>query len=127
MDTDSGYRNHLQLNRQQEILRNVGLLSLAGTALFAIVFCAPDAEPRLGAFYQPALQTTWRHVVDVSAVWSSVKIILFSAGLFLWIESTGTMLALLKLKAIALPVYFLQILPCICLFCGLYYLVKSVL
>ena len=115
------------LNRQQEILRNVSLLSLIGVGLFGIVFFAPNADPYQGTFFQAALETTWRKVLDLPAVWSSLKIILFSIGLFLVIESAGTVLAVLKLRSLAVPVFFLQIVPCLVLLCGSYYLLKSLL
>jgi hypothetical protein len=115
------------MHRQREILRQASLLSLIGIGLFGIVFYAPNADPLTGAFFQAALQTTWRNVLDLAATWSSVKIILFSAGLFLMIESVGTILAELKLRRLALSVFFLQIVPCLVLLCGAYYFVKSLL
>jgi len=115
------------MSRQQQTLRQIGFLTLVGIGLFGIVFLAPDADPRQGAFFQAALQTTWHDLLDFPAVWSSIKIILFSIGLFLMIESVGTMLAVLRLKSIALPVFFLQIVPCLGLLCGAFYLVKSLL
>jgi hypothetical protein len=114
-------------SRQQEILRQVSLLCLIGIGLFGIAFFAPNAAPNPGLFFQPALHTSWRNVLDLPAVWSSIKIILFCIGLFLVIESAGTVLSLLKLKSLAFLVYFLQLVPCVGLLCGSYYLVKSLL
>lgn len=122
MQSEMGY-----IDRQQEIFRQVRLLSLLGIGLFGIVFFAPDANPYQGAFFQPALETTWSKLLDFPAVWASIKIILFSIGLFLVIESVGTVLAVLKFKSIAVPVFFLQVAPCLGLLCGGYYLVKSLL
>ena len=115
------------MSRQQEILRQVGILTLIGIGLFGIAFFAPDANAHQGAFYQAALQTSWRHILDLPAVWSSIKIILCCVGLFLVIESAGTMLSVMKMKSLALLVFLMQIVPGLGLLCGGYYLVKSVL
>lgn len=115
------------MNRRGEILKHASILSLMGFGLLAIVFFAPDADPLQGAFFQAALQTTWRHLLDFPAVWSSIKIILFCIGMFLVIESAGTVLSVLKLKSLALSVFFLQMVPSLGLLCGSYYLVKSLL
>jgi len=115
------------MNRRQEILRQVSLLSLIGIGLFGITFFAPDAAPHQGAFFQPALQTSWRDVLDFPAIWASIKIILFCIGLFLVIESTGTVLSLLKFRSLALVVFFMQLVPCLGLLLGSYFLVKSLL
>lgn len=122
MDAGSGY-----LSRQQEVLRQVSLLALIGLGLFGIVFFAPNADPYQGTFFQAALESRWGKLGEFPAVWSSIKIILFSIGLFLVIESVGTVLAVLKLRSLAVPVFFLQVLPCLCLCLGGYYLIKSLL
>ena len=115
------------MNRQQIILRQVGLLCLIGIGLFGITFFAPDAAPHRGAFFQPALETSWQRLLDLPAVWASIKIILFCIGLFLVIESAGTVLSVLKFKSLALLIFLLQVVPCCGLVCGSYYLVKSLL
>lgn len=74
-----------------------------------------------------AVQSSWRNLLDLPAAWASVKIMLFFAGLFLLIESAGTMLAVMKMKALALLVFCLQVVPCLGLLSGSYYLVKSLL
>ena len=122
-----GYVNNQPLDRQQQILRNVRFLILAGFGLLVIVLVAPDANSAEGLFFRPALQTTWQQVLDIPAIWSSLKIILFSISLFLLIESAGTVLAVFKLKNIAIPVFFLQIIPCLGLLCGSYYFLKALL
>lgn len=108
-------------------MRQVSILILIGIGLFGIVVFAPDAGPYQGAFYQPALQTKWGDFLDFAAVWSSIKIILSCIALFLVIESTGTVLAVLKLRSLALFVFFLQAVPFVGLLCGAYYLIKSLL
>ena len=105
----------------------VCVLSLIGMALVGVALFAPDANPRAGAFFQAALETSWRRTLDFPAVWSSMKIILFCLGLFLTIESVGTVLAMLKCRALALWIFFLQVLPVLGLLCGSYYLVKAFL
>lgn len=51
----------------------------------------------------------------------------FSIGLFLVIESAGTILSLRKRKSLALSVFFLQTLPCLGFLFGSFYLMKSLL
>jgi ABC-type multidrug transport system permease subunit len=102
-------------------------VNLIGIGLLGLIFISPNADPRQGAFFQAALQTTWRNVLDFAGVWSSIKIILFSVSLGLLIESVGTMLALLKFKSLALSVFFLQVVPVLGLLCGGFYFVKSLL
>ena len=116
-----------RLSRQHNILRQVSFLSLIGAGLLGIVFFAPNADPYQGTFFQAALESKWSKLWEFAATWSSIKIILFSIGLFLVIESVGTVLAVLKLRSLAVPVFFLQIAPCLILLCGSYYLVKSLL
>ena len=58
-------------------------------------------------------------------MWCSLKIIMFSAGLFLLIESTGTVLAVKNFKSLALPVFMMQALPCLGFLFGGYCLIKS--
>jgi hypothetical protein len=115
------------MNRQREICRQAGWLTLAGLLLVAIAFFSPDAGHQPGAFFSVARQTTWRNLLDFPAAWCSVKIILFSLGLFLLIESAGTFLSVWKFKSLALSVFFLQVLPCLGLLFGGFYLVKSLL
>ena len=115
------------MNRRREILRQVSLLSLIGIGLFGVALFAPDAAPQRTAFFLPALQTSWRDFLDLPAVWASIKIILFCIGMFLVIESTGTVLSVLKFRSLALLVFFFQVVPCLGLLCGSYFLVKSLL
>ncbi len=103
------------------------MLSLIGIGLFGIAFFAPDAAPHRSVFFQPALQTSWRTVLDFPAIWASIKIILFCIGLFLVIESAGTVLSVLKFRSLALAVFFMQLVPCLGLLLGSYFLVKSLL
>jgi hypothetical protein len=115
------------MNRQREIYRQVGLLSLIGLGLFGIAFFAPDAGAHRGAFFNVAMQTAWQNPLDWPAVWCSVKIILLSIGLFLLIESMGTILAVKKYKSLALSVFSMQAVPLLGFLFGGFYLVKSLL
>jgi hypothetical protein len=115
------------MNRQRESYRQVGLLSLVGLGLLGCAFFAPDAGRHAGLFFSVAMQTTWQNPLDWPAAWCSVKIILWSFGLFLLIESTGTLLTVRKHKSLAGPVFFLQVVPCLGLGLGGFYLVKALL
>ena len=115
------------MDRQREIYRQVGLLSLVGFGLLGFAFFAPNVGGHSGSFFSVAMQTTWENLLDWPAVWCSLKIILLSVGLFLIIESTGTVLAVKKLKSLVLPVFLMQAVPLLGLLFGGYYLVKSLL
>ncbi len=115
------------MNGQREIYRQVGVLSLMGLGLLGFAFLAPDAGEHPGSFFRVAMQTTWQNLLDWPAVWCSLKIILLSTGLFLLIESTGTVLAVKKFKSFVLPVFLMQAVPCLGLLFGGYCLVKSLL
>lgn len=65
--------------------------------------------------------------MDYPAAWCSFKIILLCLGLFLVIESVGTILSVLKLKAIALPAYCLHLVPGPGVLLGSYCLLKALL
>lgn len=127
MDSELDRLKPLPQSRHQDTLRKVGLLSLIGLGLLGVVIFSPNANPYSGAFFQGALETTWRQGLDFPAAWSSVKIMVFSVGLFLLIESAGTVLAVLKFRTIAIPVFFLQVIPFIGILCGAYCLLKSLL
>lgn len=127
MHSDLAHFRNERNSRRRKVLRQVGILSLVGIGLFCFVLFSPDSSDAQGVFFLPALQTSWSHLFDLAAVWSSIKIILFSVSLFLIIESAGTLLAVFRLKSIAMPVFFMQALPCASLLCGSYYLLKSFL
>jgi hypothetical protein len=116
------------MNREREIYKQVCILGLVGLGLFGIVLFAPDASRyQNGSFWKVAFSTSWHSPLDFPAAWCSLKIILLSLGLFLLIESLGTVLSLLKYKSVALMIYFLQMLPCLGFLVGGYYLVKALL
>jgi hypothetical protein len=115
------------MSSQRDIYRQISLLSLAGLGFFGIAFFTPDPGQHPGAFFSIATQTTWKHVLEWPAAWCSLKIILSSIGLFLVIESAGTILSLRKRKSLALSVFFLQTLPCLGFLFGSFYLMKSLL
>lgn len=116
------------MGREHEIYRQVGVFSLIGMSLCGLAFFAPDAgSDHHGLFFNAARQTSWREPLDFAAAWCSLKIILCSAGLFLLIESVGTVLSVWKYKSLALAVYFLQAVPCLGALFGGFYLIKALL
>jgi hypothetical protein len=112
---------------QRKIYRQISLLSLVGVGLLGFAFFVPDAGDHPGSFFRVAMQTTWQNLLDWPAAWCSLKIILLSVGLFLIIESTGTVLAVKQLKPLVLPVFLMQAVPCLGFLLGGYYLIKSLL
>jgi len=115
------------MNGQRKIYRQTSLLSVVGLGLLGFAFFSPDPGGHSGSFFSVAMQCTWQDLLELPAAWSSLKIILLSVGLFLIIESTGTVLAVRKFKSLVLPVFLMQAVPCLGLLFGGYYLIKSLL
>ncbi len=115
------------MNRQRKIYAQISQLGLVGLGLLGIAFFAPNAGPQRGSFFNVAISTSWRNPLDFPAAWCSVKIILLSFGLFLLIESAGTLLSVRNHKSLALSVFFMQVAPCLGLLAGGFYLLKALL
>ena len=114
--------------RESHILRQVGLLCLIGFCLWAVVWFSPDAgKNQHTSFIKVAGASSWGEPGDFAAAWCSLKIILLSVGLFLFIESAGTLLAVLRRKYLALTVFSLQVVPLLGFLSGSYCLVKALL
>jgi hypothetical protein len=92
----------------------------------ALPFFAPDAaHHHNGSFFKIATATSWHRPLDLPAAWCSLKIILSSIGLFLVIESFGSMLARSKHPDLAMAVFSMQFLSVLVFLMGNYYLVKA--
>jgi len=116
------------MNRGQDIKKLTGGLFLAGLCLLGLAFFAPDAAHRHnGSFFKIAAASSWRRPFNLSAAWCSLKIILSSIGLFMVIESLGSILARLKLLDLAKAVFSLQLLSVLFFLMGGYYLMKALL
>ena len=115
------------MNPHHKIYRLVSLLSLIGLGLLVFAFFTPDAGQQHGSFFHMAMNTTWRNLLDFPAAWCSLKIILLSFGLFLVIESAGTLLSVRKYKSLALSVFIMQVVPCLGVLFGSFYFIKSLL
>jgi hypothetical protein len=116
------------MKQARETLREIVLVSFTGLILLAIVFLVPDGSGNPAhAFFETARQSTWRNLFDWPAAWCSVKLILFSASLFLLIDSFGTLLLVLNRRRLAGKVFILITVPFMGFFVGGYYLVKALL
>jgi hypothetical protein len=116
------------MTQEQKELKQIRFFCIAGILLLAVVFFAPDSTNRPGlGFFQTAKISTWSNLYDWPAAWCSVKIILLSVGLFLVIDAIGSLLALVRLKSLALSVFLLHIIPATGLLFGGYYLLKALL
>lgn len=116
------------MNKARVKLTEVSLVSLAGFILLGIVFLTPNGSgDSARPYFQILLGTTWGHLLDWPAAWCSFKLLLFSASLFLLIDSLGTLLLVLNRRHLAGKVFILIVLPFVGLIAGAYYLVKSLL
>ena len=116
------------MSRGQNISKQVGGMLLAGFCLLVLVFFAPDAAHRHnGSFFRIAIASSWHRMFDLPAAWCSLKIILLSIGLFMVIESLGTILVRLKHQDLALAVFSMQTLALAAFLIGDYYLIKALL
>ena len=103
-------------------------VGVAGFILLGIVFLVPDGSGNpTSAFFRTASQTTWRDWLEWPGAWCSLKLILFSASLFLLIDSFGTLLLVINRRRLAGKVFILIAVPCIGFFVGGYYLMKALL
>jgi hypothetical protein len=115
------------MSRGHELKRTpVGGLILAGICLLSIAIFAPDGgQTHVGSFFKIATASSWHRFFDLNAAWCSVKIILLSIGLFLVIDSLGTILARLNYRHWAARIFTLQVVSCLGLLIGGYYFVKA--
>jgi hypothetical protein len=114
------------MSQGQQITRQVNGMILAGICLLGIAFFAPDAGyQHNGSFFTIARSSVWGRLFELPAAWCSLKIILSGIGLMLLIESFGTILVRLKHKRLGLMVFTLEIVPCVVLLIGSYYLAKA--
>ena len=114
--------------KARETLREICLVGSAGFILLAIVFLVPDGSGNPAhAFFETACQTTWGQWLEWPGAWCGLKVILFSAGLLLLIDSFGTLLLVLNRRRLAGQVFILIGLPLMGFLVGGYYLVKALL
>jgi len=113
--------------KRTELLKFTSILLLAGISLISLVLLAPNAagDPAQGCFITIAVAHSWGKVLDPTAAWCSLKLILFSLGLFLVIETLGTILWALQRRNCAWVIYALHIVPCIGVVLGGYCLLKA--
>jgi hypothetical protein len=114
------------MSRGQQITQQVNGMVLAGICLIGISFFAPDAgQHHNGSFFTIATSSAWGRLFELPAAWCSLKIMLSSIGLWLLIESFGTVLVRLKHIRLAVMLFALQVVPGVCFVIGGYYLAKS--
>jgi hypothetical protein len=115
-ESGSAMKGQRKIYRQISLLSLVGVglvgvglvgVGLVGVGLVGVTFFVPDAGGHPGSFFRVAMQTTWQNLLDWPVAWCSLKIILLSVGLFLIIESTGTVLAVKQFKLLVLPVFLM--------------------
>jgi len=116
------------MSRNQNIHSPISIFLLLGLAFIGLAFLAPDVtHNHQGSFFKVAAASLWREPFDFPAAWCSLKIILLSIGLFMLIEAIGSVLALLRLKKLALAVFSTQLLSVAVFLIGNYYLIKALL
>ena len=116
------------MRRHEIVSQHSTALLLTGIVLFGLVFFTPDAGNLHGSnFFTFAAATTGQRWWEWSAIWCSVKIIVFCIGLCLTIEAVGSQLAVIKLKRLALAVLCLQFGVALGFLAGGYYFIKALL
>jgi hypothetical protein len=116
------------MKKARETLQEICLVSSAGLALLAIVFLVPNGTGNPAhAFFETARDSEWQIWLDWPAAWCSVKLLLFSASLFLLIDSFGTLLIVLNRRWLAGKVFILITVPFMGFFVGGYFLIKALL
>lgn len=114
------------MNQSPHITRQTSALLLTGLGVLGLVFFTPDAaQHHSGSLFRMAASSSWHRLLELSAAWCSLKIILASIGLFLVIESLGSVLVWWKLQDLAKAVFSLELLSVLIFLVGNYYLVKA--
>ena len=113
--------------RDEKLFRLSSILLLAGISLISLAFFTPNAagHPATGSFFKIATSSSWGKLFDLTAAWCSLKIILFSLGLFLVIDFLGTILLVLRHAKLAWLVYALHVAPCLGMLLGGYCLIRA--
>ena len=104
---------------------DVGGFALLGMGLWGVAFLAPDAGHRIGDFFTLAAQTSWLVPFQVQSAWCSLKIMLFSIGLFLLLDAAGSVLARWGRTYLAGLVFSLQIVNALIFLAGGFYFIKA--
>ena len=103
------------------------ILLLVGIGLAGFAWFAPDLTGQPGAFFKAALISGWLPIFKFDLAWCSLKIILFSVGLFLIVETMATLLALGGHRQPARLVYTLHGLSCLGVLLGGFCLIKALI
>ena len=108
-------------------IRGVASLFLIGIGLAGIGFFAPDAGGHAGAFFSIAMSSPWLNFFDLAPAWCSVKIVLFSVGLFLIFDSLAIVSGRAKMKGLAFALFCLEGAAFILSLGGFFFFAKSLL
>lgn len=116
------------MRRHEIVSQHSTALLVSGLVLFGLACFTPDAGNLHGSnFLAIAESTTWQRLGEWPAAWCSLKIIIVCLALCLTIEAVGTLLAVIKLKRLALAVFCLQFVAVVGMLAGGYYFIKAVL
>jgi hypothetical protein len=116
------------MRRDIAIRRRITFFFIIGIGLMGFAIGTPDPEHHHGlGFIQGARETIYTHPLDWEAAWCSLKIILFSLGLGLLIESVGAFFMRMEYTLLGFFVHLMHILPALGLLAGGYYLIKSLI
>jgi len=107
--------------------QDLGFFFLLGLILCGVAFLAPDAGHRIGAFFTLAAHTSWLVWFQAQPAWCSLKIILFSIGLFFVIDAVGAGLGRLGHPSFAWTVHSLQLANLALFLAGGFYFIKALL
>lgn len=116
------------MGRDHKTYSQVRLFCLVGFCLLGVALFAPDGGSRHGeSFLFVARHSTWGQWFNWPAAWCSLKLILASVGMFLLLDSLGTVFMLFKRQRLAVVTFVLIFLPCLGFLAGSYYLLKALL
>jgi hypothetical protein len=116
------------MRRDIEIRKKITFFFIIGICLMGFAVVTPDPGHHRGlGIVQGARETIYAHPLDWEAAWCSIKIILFSLGLGLLIESLGTFFMRREYTLLGFFVHLMHILPALGLLAGGFYFIKSLI
>lgn len=113
--------------RESRILK-AARVGLWGAGLLLVGLYAPYVGQAEGkSFFTQARDSSWHNLGDWPAAWCSIKLILMTLGIACLIDCLARVTLIYRRETFSWVLSFLNLVPGLGLFLGIYYLVKALL